>query len=261
MRCTLCILVTTTLVAGCATVGPISDPPYYPPNPTAVLLQHQGEIRATATASARGETVTGAYALTPHFGIVASGSATIHKSDDPNRSQYSGELGVGIFDPRGISRDPKSSNLVAELYGGIGWGMENNRIETSFLGMEAVIPPDYTQISGNEQTRFATGWIQGATGYSRDNLSFLFLLRVSDIYLYHDLIQETVSSGSYGYPPASSYDTVFSRTSRLLYFIPGLEIAYGLDHIQVTACAAMVLPAAEYGANPSLYSVGVSYKF
>ncbi len=250
MRRALFLLVVASLAAGCATVGPISTPPYFPSNPSAVLLQNKGDVLATATASAGGETVTGAFAITPHFGVLAIGSATIHKSSDPNGNQYSGELGFGVFDTM------VKSHIYSELYGGIGWGAGSSTIK-AWDG--SLIPEISWLISGTEQTRFATAWIQGAAGYNRNNIAVMILLRISHVDIYSDVKQETVSGagiGNYRDPP---YDTTVEESATFWAFTPGIEARLGLEHIQLIA--SLFLRDLFANQLQSLVSVGIAYKF
>ena len=239
-------------IAGCATVVPVSTPPYFPPNPSAVLLSHKGELRASASASTGGETVTAAYALTQHFGMLASGSAVLRKSGDPNGNQYSGEIGAGFFDTT------TSKSLCSEVYGGIGWGIGNSTFQTLDGGL---IPEIGWQISGNEQTRFATAWIQGAAGYDRNNFSVMILLRISDVDVYHDMSQESVRGAGLDNNESVPHDTTVSGTGNVyIWFIPGFEVRYGLDRIQLIASIFGTQFASGEAIGP-LVSAGLSYEF
>jgi hypothetical protein len=246
-------------ITGCATVSPVSNPPYYPSNPSAVLLSHKGDLRATASASTGGETVTGAYALTSHFGVLANGSVALHKSDDPNGNQYSGEIGAGFFDTL------TDSHLYSELYGGIGWGSGSSTFQIFEPG------PDLEtawQITGNEQTRFAIAWMQGAMGYARNNFSAVILLRISEVDIYQDMKQEVVRGAGLGNYKSAPYDTTVSGTGTVWTFIPAFELRYGLGRLQLVVSLFMPLSGTNdplpdpvsNGPRP-VGSLGLCYKF
>src|ERR1700736_149264 len=141
MRSEKLLALSAIFIAGCATVSPISLPPYFPSNPSAILLNHQGEIKASGSVSSGGETFLAAYALTSYLGLLASGSMALHKAGDPNGDQYFGEVGAGFFDTL------TASHLYSELYGGIGWGSGNSTIQIVEGGPD---PEIGWQISGNE---------------------------------------------------------------------------------------------------------------
>jgi hypothetical protein len=241
------------VVAGCATSNPISTPPYYPSNPSAVLLTHEGEIQASGIVSTGGETFLAAYAFTPHLGLLVDGSIALHKSGDPNGNQYSGEIGAGFFDT-GIT-----NHFRSEIYGAIGWGSARDDI-TSYL--YNIIFEDQ-EISGEEQIRFWNAWVQGATGYSKGNFSLMMLLRFEYVGLYHDLTQASVNNPYlwYGYP--SHYDTTIAHSNDLFLLTPALEVRYGFEHIQLIAAIFVPLLDADLNNNNihSLESLGICYKF
>ncbi len=253
MRREFVLVLSAIFIAGCATVAPVSTPPYFPANPSVVLLKHTGDLLATGTASTGGETFQAAYGLTPHLGVLASGSMALHKAGDSSENQYSGAIGAGIFDTM------TSSHVYGELYGGIGWGSGSS----TFQGWEySIIPELAWQISGNEQTRFATAWIQGATGYAKNNLSGMILLRISDVDIYHDVKQESVRGAGIENYYSTPYDTTISSTGKFWIFTPGFEVRYGLDHIQLIASVftQFIDPASDDNLH-ALGSLGLCYKF
>jgi hypothetical protein len=239
-------------VAGCATTSPISTPPYYPSNPSAVLLKHQGDVQVTVTASYAGETVTGGYAFAPHFGVLGSGSASLHKAGDPNGSQYSGEIGAGYFDTT------TSKHFVAELFGGVGWDGGYNNI----VSFDQWVYNTYQKISGDEHIQSLQEWLQAGIGYSRKNNSLMLLLRASYIEPFYDRRYEVVSDPIPMSGAPASWDTTMSRTTAFWSLQPGIEARFGFDHIQLIATLFGTL--VNQGNSPStllLSAFGVCYKF
>ena len=243
------------MFAGCATIGPATDPPYYAPNPSAVLLQHKGDICATATASYGGETVTGAYALTPHLGLLASGSASLRKSGDPNGNQYLGDLGVGLFDTVG------QNHVYNEVYGGLGWGGASAKISQYWDNLIDLERWPYEYLSGTETRNFWTAWMQGDGGYSNGNFAFMILFRVEYMNLCHDASTGTVKT----YTSPNTYttsDTSYFSRGVLWSYTPGLEARAGFGPIQIIGSyfAPIFIRQQNHPVTP-LASVGLGYKF
>jgi hypothetical protein len=245
----LLLAFTAIFVTGCATTNPISTPPYYPSNPSAVLLTHKGEVQTSGSVSTGGETFLAAYALTPHIGLLADGSLVLHKSGDPNGNQYSGDLGIGYFDT-GVAR-----HFISEIYSAIGWGSAQDHLVSDYPGNTF---DDFLEmVKNNENVHFWNAWMQGATGYARENFSFMLLTRFSYVNIYHDSNQESVS-GLFETP--SHYDTTIVHSSYLLLLSPGLEMRYGFEHIQLIASVFELLASGSYDPR-LLSSLGISYKF
>ncbi len=238
-------------LAGCATTNPISTPPYYPSNPSAVLLTYQGEIEAIGSVSTGGETFMGAYALTPHLGLLADGSLALHKTGDPNGNQYSGDIGVGYFDTA------TKGHIVHEVYGAVGWGSAH---DNAVIDDGDLFNNFLETVTNEESVHFWNAWIQGAMGYSRENFSFMILTRLSYVNTYHDVNMESFS-GLFETP--SHYDTTFVRSSYLLLLTPGLEARFGFEHVKLIASISEMLPGSLSKAdNPYfLASLGICYNF
>jgi hypothetical protein len=240
MRRKMLLAFSAIFLAGCATVGPISTPPYYPSNPSAVLLKHQGEGQASASASLAGEAASASYALTSHLGLLASGSASLHKSGDPNRSQYSGDVGFGIFDTM------FQSHIYRELYGGVGGGAGNSTVNMQFpnsFGWLSLWPQ--TQFSGMENRNFWNGWIQGDAGYTAGSFYGVFILRLEYVDLYRDVTNGTVTTYN-GIDNYTRNDTTYSLTGENLWsLIPGLEARYDFGHLQLLATFYVPIVVAE----------------
>jgi hypothetical protein len=245
------------VVGGCATTNPISTPPYYPSNPSAVLLKHQGEILASASASTGGETFSAAYALTQHLGLLANGSFTLHKSGDPNGNQYSGELGIGLFDTAA------SGHIEHEIYGGFGWGTGHNYQESIFPGYPPDSIPARVQETNTEQMHFWNAWLQVDGGYAGTYGSFMFITRFSFVDIYHDLLQESQWNWDpfFGGPGYDNYSS--ERSFRLFFVTPGLEARIGLEHIQLVASVLQFIGLDGVNSNtpPLIESIGITYKF
>ena len=240
------------IVAGCATTNPISTPPYYPSNPSAVLLTHEGEIQTSGIVSNGGETFLAAYALTPHIGLLADGSLALHKAGDPNGNQYSGDLGIGYFDTSA------SGHIVHELYGAVGLGTVHDYLPgytPSFTSEQ--IP----SIKNDENVRFGDAWLQAAGGYVGRNFSIVAVGRFSYLNLYWDRNQESISYQFQGL--AMPFDTSFTRTSHFFIVSPGFEIRFGLEYIQLIASLFERIPfgAINYIPATILESLGICYKF
>jgi len=244
-------------IAGCATVAPVSTPPYFPSNPTAVLLKHQGEIEATGSVSTSGETFTAAYAPTPHLGLLASGSMALHKSGEPNGNQYAGEIGIGLF-------DTSAKDLVEhEVYGSVGWGTGHNFQQSIFPGDPAYNIPPRVEQTTDESILFWHAWLQADAGYAGKNGSFMVLVRFSFVNIYHDVLQNSMWDWD-PYMGGPGYINYTSSTLNRLYFItPGFEARIGFEHIQLKASILTFIgiSGVEYNSPPILPSLGLSYKF
>ena len=255
MRCKLCILFAAFFVGGCATVGSISDVPYYPSNPGAMLLKHTGDLQATASASMGGETVTGAYALTSHTGLLASGSMSLHKSGDPNGNQYSGEMGFGVFDTAA------RWHTYTEVYGGLGWGAGNANINTYLGSSNFDFGWSSGRISGAENRNFWKGWLQGDAGYLSGNFSLMAILRIEYVNLYHD-VTSGIATTQYGFNDYTTGDTTYSTRGTLWGITPGLEARYRFDRIQLlVACFAAFVPGTNSEKFASSGAFGAGYLF
>ncbi len=249
MRRDIFWIFTGFFVAGCASNSPISTPPYYPSNPSAVLLTHEGEIQGSGIVSNGGETFMAAYALTPHIGLLADGSLMLHKSGDPDGNQYAGDLGIGYFNT-GVAR-----HFMSEIYGAIGLGSAHDNLVSDYPGNTF---DDFLEmVKNDESVHFWNAWIQGATGYSRENFSLLLLTRLSYVNIYHDVNQESVS-GLFETP--SHYDTTITHSNYLLLLTPGLEARFGFEHIQLIASVFELLVSGSYEPH-LLESLGICYKF
>ena len=222
------------------------------------MLTHQGEIEASGSVSTGGETFLAAYAITPHLGLLADGSLTLHKSGDPNGNQYSGDVGIGYFDT-GVTRHFKS-----EVYGAIGWGSEHDNLVSDYGDISNNFA-EYQEISGEEQSvHFWNAWLQAATGYSKGNFSLMIFLRFEYVDLYHDLTQASVYNPYLWYGDPSHYDTTIVHSSHLYLLTPGLELRYGFEHVQLIASISEILPVSFSNNSPNplfLPSVGICYKF
>ncbi len=238
-------------VAGCATNSTISTPPYYPPNPSAILLKHQGEIDVRADVSTGGETFLAAYALTPHVGLLADGSLALHKSGNPNGNQYSGDVGIGIFDTS------VNGHMIREVYGAFGLGTGTSQISSPCpSSTESLVT-----INNNEHTQFATVWLQGATGYCKQNFSFAVLTRLSYSAIYKYLNQESIQNPYNLNGKPMGYDTSFVKSAHFFILTPGFEARFGFNQIKLIASIFESLPGASNYSPYIAASLGVCNNF
>ena len=156
-------------------------------------------------------------------------------------------------------------HTYCELYGGLGWGAARASVNSyELMTLAAILNIEYQEISGEEERYFASAWIQGAAGYSKDNFSLMAILRIESIDIYQDLTNgQARTFDPIADDNAPFHDTTFSTRGAQWTLTPGLEARYGLDHVQLIAevfgwVMTRELPEANF---QSLVSVGIAYKF
>ena len=244
-------------LGSCATINPISNPPYYPTAPDAPLLDHQGEVQMSGAVSPTGNFFNLDYAVTDHIGLLGTGAFAQRGTSGFLGNQYEGELGLGYFDTTG-------SGFVHEFYGAGGWG-------TASYSSEAVFTRDPQSgaplISAEgDQVRFWHSWLQADVGYEQEHLSLTFLLRATYVNSYYDIatqVDHIIGAGvALGATTPSILDSTPRRTS-VLYLTPGIEGRAGVEHFKLRG--TVYLLAGIYGVSSSapllLTSLGLDVIF
>jgi hypothetical protein len=204
------------------------------------MLEARHDLEVSGTMSNYGGSVTAAYALTGHFGLLASSSLSAPSSPNLRGNQWGGELGCGLFDSPG-------PHFTYSFFAAAGWGASSfgeEGLELNFFDMDST--------RGDEQVHFWNAWMQGSVGYKGKIASISFLTRITYVNMYQDII---TTYNSYFYPTYWSY----SESTRYFLLIPGVQLQFGWEHVKINASLYVLSSLSESGNYP-IPMIGLVYK-
>jgi hypothetical protein len=202
------------------------------------MLEARHDLEVSGNMSNYGGSVTTAYALTGHFGLLASSSLSAPASSNLRGNQWSGELGCGLFD----NPDP---HFTYSFFAAAGWGASSFSEEDLDFDMDS--------LRGDEQVHFWNAWLQGSVSYKVKIASISFLTRITFVNVYQDII---TTDNSYFYPTHRSY----SEPTRYFLLIPGVQLQFGWKHVKFNASLYVLSSLSESGNYP-IPMIGLVYKF
>jgi hypothetical protein len=248
-------LVAATLQS-CSTISSLTPSPYYLQAPSAPLLQTKGNLNLSGSWSFGGGTFDAAYALTNHIGLVSEASLAILTPADFHGTQWSGELGVGVFDTA------IKSKLVYEAFAAAGWGTGRyDEQEVSSFDLPLI---NRTIETGNEKISFLRAWTQVDAGYLGKYASMIFLARLTYVNVYSD--NEYRDHINVEAPDGQPhYFEIIHRTARILIATPGFEARFGVDPVHFKAMIVLVIGVSGVARNeprdPLLPAIGITWRF